>query len=144
GGSSARIVSQSLPASPVRRGLDSVELRVLAALGEEGFVGSRLYHSGAVQDDDEVGHSHGAEAVGDEEGDAAVDGRLAGGSCGASSRRRRVALEEGVLGLGVEGRRGLVEDEEERAVAHEAARERQLLPLSEAQLRAAGPGGAEL
>ena len=62
----------------------------------------------------------------------------------AAARGRRVTLEQGVLGLGVERRRGLVEHEQERALAHESPRQRQLLPLPEAELHAAGPGGAEL
>ena len=55
-----------------------------------------------------------------------------------------VALEQGVLGLGVEGGGGLVEHEDERLVAHEPAGQRQLLPLAEAHLHALGPGGTEL
>ena len=60
------------------------------------------------------------------------------------ARRVRVALEQRVLGLGVERRRRLVEHEEQRALAHEAARERELLPLAEGDLDAARPGRAEL
>ena len=41
-----------------------------------------------------------------------------------------VALERGVLGFGVERGTGLVEDEEQRLIAHEAARQRQLLPFA--------------
>ena len=62
----------------------------------------------------------------------------------AAARRRRVTLEQGVLGLGVERRRRLVEHEEQRTLAHESAGERELLPLAEADLHALGPGGAEL
>ena len=46
-----------------------------------------------------------------------------------------VALEQRVLGLGVEGGGGLVEHQQQRLVAHEAAGQRQLLPLPEATPR---------
>ena len=59
-------------------------------------------------------------------------------------RRVRVALEQGVLGLGVERRGRLVEHEHERFVAHEPARERELLPLPERDLHAFVPRGSEL
>ena len=55
-----------------------------------------------------------------------------------------VALEQRVLGLGVERRGRLVEHEQQRVVAHEAAGQRQLLPLAERHLDAVGPGRAEL
>src|SRR5437868_1207949 len=55
-----------------------------------------------------------------------------------------VALEERVLGLGVERRGRLVEDEEEWPIAHEGAGQRELLPLAKAHLDAAGPRWAEL
>ena len=45
------------------------------------------------------------------------------------------ALEDGVLGLGVERRRRLVEDEDVRLLAHEGAREGDLLPLAAGELR---------
>ena len=55
-----------------------------------------------------------------------------------------VALEQGVLGLGVERRRRLVEHEHERFLAHEPAGEGDLLPLPEADLDAVLPGRSEL
>ena len=55
-----------------------------------------------------------------------------------------VALEEGVLGFGVERGGWLVEDEEERVVAHEASGECELLPLTEGDVDSTGPGRAEL
>ena len=61
-----------------------------------------------------------------------------------AARRRGVALEQRVLGLGVERRRRLVEHEQQRRVAHEAARQRELLPLAERDLDAARPGRPEL
>jgi len=50
-----------------------------------------------------------------------------------------VALEQRVLGLGVERRGRLVEDEQQRPFAHEPARERELLPLPERHVDAARP-----
>jgi hypothetical protein len=49
-----------------------------------------------------------------------------------------------VLGLGVERGGGLVEHEQQRRVAHEAAGQRQLLPLPEAHVHALRPARAEL
>ena len=60
------------------------------------------------------------------------------------ARRGGVALEQRVLGLGVERGGRLVEHEQQRLVAHEAARQRQLLPLAERDLDAVGPGRPEL
>src|SRR5262249_59126045 len=62
----------------------------------------------------------------------------------AALRGGRVALEQRVFSLGVECGRRLVEDEQQRLLAHETARERELLPLTERQLRAAGPRWTEL
>ncbi len=47
---------------------------VLAAGGHEFVVAADLCHAGAVEDDDEVGHSDGAETVRDQDHDAAVVG----------------------------------------------------------------------
>ena len=47
----------------VSRRLNAVELGVLPALGHELVVRADLDHAGAVEDDDEVGHAHGGEAV---------------------------------------------------------------------------------
>jgi hypothetical protein len=54
---------------------------------------------------------------------------------------RRVALEQRVLGLGVERGGGLVEHQQDGSLAHEAAGERELLPLAEADLDAVGQLG---
>ena len=56
----------------------------------------------------------------------------------------RVALEERVLGFGIERRGRLVEHQQQRAIAHESARQRQLLPLAERQVDAVRPGRAQL
>ena len=98
-----------------------------------------LDHACAVEHDDEVGHAHRREAVRDEHGDAAR--RLRHLRC---SRGGGVALEQRVLGLGIERGRRLVEHEEQRMVAHEAARQRELLPLTERDLDAVVPRDAEL
>ena len=62
------------------------------------------------------------------------------------SRRggRGVALEQRVLGLGVERRGRLVEHQQQRLVAHEAAGQRELLPLAERHVHAARPRRPEL
>ena len=60
------------------------------------------------------------------------------------ARRCRVPLEQRVLGLGVERRGRLVEHQQQRMIAHEAARQRELLPLAEAHFHALRPGRAEL
>ena len=49
-----------------------------------------------------------------------------------------------MFGLRVQGRGGFVEHQQQRFVAHEAARQRELLPLAEAHLHALRPSGAEL
>lgn len=79
----------------------------------------------AVEDDDEVGHADGRESVRDEDRDPALCLAL------TRSRCRGVALEQRMLRLSIERGCGLVEDKQERFVAHETASERKLLPLSE-------------
>jgi len=49
-----------------------------------------------------------------------------------------------VLGFGVKRRRWLIQHQHQRAFAHEAAGERQLLPLPEADVHAAGPARTQL
>ena len=62
----------------------------------------------------------------------------------AAARRFGVALEQHVFGLGVERGGRFVEHQQQRPVAHEPARERELLPLAEADLDAARPRRPEL
>src|SRR5712692_4612888 len=69
-----------------------------------------------------VGQAHGAEAVADEDGCLPL-------------RQRAKVREDLVFGLRVEGAGRLVEYEDTR-VAHECPRQRDLLPLAAAQLRA--------
>ena len=68
----------------------------------------------------------------------------AAGSVRAGARAGGVPLEQGVLGLGVERGGRLVEHQQQRLVAHEAAGQGELLPLSEGDLDAVRPGRAEL
>src|SRR4051812_44119345 len=88
---------------------------------------SLLRYVTLFDDDDSVGHAHGREPVRDEDRDTA--GRFRNRSCGLG-----IALEELVLRMRVECRRGLVEDEEQRALAHHRARQRKLLPLASREL----------
>ena len=58
--------------------------------------------------------------------------------------RLRVAFEQSVLGLGVERGGRFVQHQQQRTIAHEAARQGELLPLAETDLHAFRPGRAEL
>ena len=60
------------------------------------------------------------------------------------ARQRAEALEDGVLGLGVERGGGLVEHQDVGLLAHEGARERDLLPLAARELDAVVRPLAEL
>ena len=62
----------------------------------------------------------------------------------SARRAAGVSLEQRVLGLGVERGGRLVEHQHQRVVAHEAAGERELLPLPEPHLDAVVPGRPEL
>ena len=62
----------------------------------------------ALDDQDQVGHAHRGEAVADEQGDGAG---TAGGPPGLAGE----ALEESVLGRGIEAGGRLVEQEEDRS-----------------------------
>src|SRR5207249_11314576 len=87
-----RALIETACVSAIRCGLDAVQLGVRPAPGEELVVRADFDDAGAVEHHDQVGHAHRAEAVGNEEGDAAVGvGAVRGGG---------VALEEGVLGFG--------------------------------------------
>src|SRR3954469_17885490 len=61
-----------------------------------------------------------------------------------AARRSRVPLEECVLRLSIERGRRLVENENNWLIAHEAAGQRELLPLAEAHVHAVRPCRAEL
>src|SRR5713226_92972 len=124
--------------SSVRGGLDAVQLRVLTAFGHQFIVRADLHESRTVEYDDEIGHAHRRETVRDEYRDAAAVA-LAG-----AARRRGVALEQRVFSLCVQRGGRFVEDQQQRPIAQEAARQRELLPLAERQLDSARPRRAEL
>ena len=65
-------------------------------------------------------------------------------ACSVSASSAGVLHEQRVLGFGIERRGRLVENQQQRQLAHEPARERQLLPLPERRVDAARPGGAQL
>ncbi len=62
----------------------------------------------------------------------------------ATADGSRISSEQRVLGLSIQGCRGLIEYEQEWAVTHEAPCEGQLLPLTERHVTPAGPGRPEL
>ncbi len=81
-----------------------------------------------IEDDYQVGGTHGREPVRDEQRDRAGPAReLAEG---------QVAVEEGRLGDRVEAGCGLVEDQQEGLLAHHPPRERKALPLAARELLA--------
>ena len=49
----------------------------------------------------------------------------------AAARRRGVVLEQRVFGLRVQRRGRFVQNQQQRLIAHEASRQRELLPLPE-------------
>ena len=80
-----------------------------------------LDHASAIEHDDLIGHAHGGESVRDHDRDLIL-GELA------------EPVEDLHLGLGVHRCGGLVEHEDVGVAAHERARERDLLPLTEREL----------
>ena len=85
-------------------------------------MGSRLGDLPIHQDDDEVGHADGGEAVRHEDSDAS------GLPC-CHPRRLGEPLEERVLGLRIQGSRRFVQQEQQRPVPHERTSQRKPLPL---------------
>src|SRR5437867_623664 len=122
--------------SAVGGGLDVIEFSVASPTGFELVVGADFEEARAVEDDDQVGHADGGEAVRNQKSNLA---RLA-----AVPGRGSVTLEEGVFGFGVEGGGGFVQNKEERLFAHEAAGEGEFLPLAKRDFDPAGPCRAEL
>jgi len=90
-----------------------------------------------VEDDDEIGHSHRREPVRDEHGHRT--GGLSEPSCDGSP-----PLEELVLGVCVERRGGLVQQQQQRVDPHHRSADRELLPLPSGEVDAAGPARSEL
>src|SRR5262249_51235954 len=91
----------------VTLGLQCEKSRVPAVGLQQRRVRSLFDDAPLLDDHDPVGHSDGWEAVGDEDARPPL-------------RELTKALEDRVLGLGVEGGGGLIEDEDVRALAHES------------------------
>ena len=108
---------------PIPRRLQRKQLGVAPAPAQQLLVGANLHELAVFDDQDAVGHADGAEAVADEDG-------------GFAQGQLLEALEDFVLGAGIEGGGGLVEDEE-LGVAHVSAAEGDFLPLAAAQIHAA-------
>src|SRR4051794_39989257 len=115
--------------SAIRGRLKGEHLRVEAAVGDQGFVGAFFDDFAVAQDVDAVGFADAREAVRDEQD-------------GAAREQFADRGEELVLGLGVEGGGGFVEDHEGR-VAEEEAGQGDALPLAAAEVRAADERGPE-
>src|SRR4029077_11022507 len=100
----------------VARRLQLEELRITPATLQELLVGADVLHLAVGEDHDAVGHAHAGEAVRDENRGLAV-------------RELLEALEDLVLGAGVQRGGGLVENEDLR-VAHVGAGDGDLLPFA--------------
>ena len=124
-------------ASLVRRSLKPIQLGVRTATPHQFLVRAGFNDSRAVEHHDDVSHPHGGEAVRDEDRDTAPRRNVV-------LRGDREALEQRVLGLGIERGGGLVENEQQRPDPHEPARERELLPLTEGHVDASGPRRSKL
>src|SRR5215472_13696204 len=97
-----------------------MEMRIEAAGGEQLGVAARLDDAAGVDDDDAVGTLDRRQSVRDDDARAALH---------QSAER----LLDEALGLGVERRRRLVEDEDRR-VLEDRARDREALPLAAREL----------
>ena len=100
-------------------------------------MGAELPDPAVLDDDDQVGHSDGGEAVGHQDGDRSGRG-------GELLRGPAVLGVDRVLGLRVEGRRRFVEQHEQRTGSHEGPGEGQTLPLPAGEADTAGELGAQL
>src|ERR1700730_15331517 len=129
--------------STIRGGLNPVELGVLSAFRHQRFVSADLSDARAVEHDDLIGHPHRAEPMRDQNSDLSLPSVARATVAPFISCGSRVALEERVFGLRVERRCRFVEHEQERMIALEAARERELLPLSKTHFDSTWPGRAE-
>src|SRR4029077_9929315 len=109
----------------IRSRLDTIQLRIVAFPRHEFIVRAYLHEAGAIQHNDEVGHANRREAMGYEYDDASVL------LLGAAACRRSVSLKQGMFCLCVQCRSRLIQDEEQRFIAHEPPRQRQFLPLPE-------------
>ena len=96
--------------------LHRVEFGVAAVRRHEFLMGAALYDDAILKYQDVIRHAHGRESMRD------YESRLTGNQLSE-------ALEEVILGFGVQ-RSGRLIENYERGIAHEAARQRYLLPLS--------------
>ena len=103
--------------------LAGVEVIVAAVELIEGLVGSAFYDLTLLYDEDLVGSADGGEAVGDDEGGAALHEEI------------EAVLDHG-FGLGVEGAGGFVEDED-AGVGEDGAGDGDALALAAGELDAA-------
>ena len=94
-------------------GLNPIQLRVGAALGNEFLVAAEFSDTRAVQHHDEIGHADGAEAMRDQQRNSAP-GAICGVSDRAAPRDRGVTLKQRMLGLRVQGRGWLVKNQQQR------------------------------
>jgi predicted ATPase/class 3 adenylate cyclase len=117
-----------LPARParahsaVRASLHLEQLGVQAAGPDQGGMVAARHHTAPVEHDDQVGHPHRGEPVRHQQRDRAGLAREIPG--------RQVALEQRRLGDRVQAGGRLVQDQQQRCVAHHAAGQRQPLPLA--------------
>ena len=107
-------------------------------LRHEFVVRAHFRQPSAVEHHDQISHSHGRKSMRDKQRYSALVCSVMPARC------RGVTFEQRVLRLGIERRRRLVEHEEQWMIAHEAACERQLLPLTKGHVDTVGPGRTEL
>ena len=101
--------------------LHRVEFGVAAVRGHEFLMGAALYDDAILKHQDIIRHAHGRESMRD------YESRLTGNQLSET-------LEEVVLSLGIQ-RSGRLIENYERGIAHEAARQRNLLPLPAGKLQ---------
>src|SRR5688572_11700437 len=93
-------------ASPVAPRLQLVQLGIGSPGAHQGGVVAGLNDAATGHHQDQVGHTHGGEAVADQQGDGAAAG---GGVPGGAAE----AFEQGVFGGGVQAGGGLVQDQQQ-------------------------------
>ncbi len=103
--------------------LHRVEFGVAPIRGHEFLMGAALYDDSVLKYHDVIRHAHGRESMRD------YESRLTGNQLSET-------LEEVILGLGIQ-RSGRLIENYERGIAHEAARQRNLLPLPAGELHPA-------
>src|SRR2546427_4474622 len=117
--------------SPIRGGLDAVQLGVRASVGHQFVMGPDFDNACTIEYDNQVSHANRTEPMRYQDGDSTASSfRLS---------RRGVAFEQRVLRLRVQCSCRLVEYEQQGIVAHEAARQSDFLPLTERHIDAFRP-----